>query len=319
MQLKEIPLYPFGQLWKEIISVPEIIKIGSVMVQTKLLVLIASIILAYYVARWKLVRLKVDDATVRILLDKLINTLILGTLVWKLTPMLMNPSLLWTRPLSLLSYTGGAPGLALGIACGLAYGGLALRRHGLLQPLALDVLAFAALITCIPYRFLFWEYGLVTELPWGIKLTDSLIRYHPVNLYAGLIGLVVLIYVMLLNSDKWGTASVARDIFIALGMGWFVVTYADRSAPIFMLSLQQWLLLALVACGVAMPSLARLIQKAAGEHTTGGKEMMDVVKETASSSPAQRKQAEANREEGRAHQASQPVDKKLDGPNRPAE
>jgi len=86
-----------------------------------------------------------------------------------------------------------------------------------------------------------------------------------------------------------------------------------------LLTVEQWLLLLLIACGAAMPVLSRLIQKAAGEHTTEGKEMMDVVKETASSSPAQRKQAETNREEGREHRASQPVDKKLDGPNRPAE
>jgi len=299
--------------------VPEIIKIGSVMVQTKLLVLIASIILAYYAARWKLVHLKVDEATGRTLLDKLINALILAVLVWKLTPLFMNPGLLWTRPLILLSYTGGALGIVLGVACGLAYGVFALRRHAILQPLALDVLAFAALIASIPYRTLFREYGLVTDLPWGIQLTDSLLRYHPVHLYAGAVGLIVAIYVLCLGSAGWGTGRIARDIFIALGVGWFIVTYVDRSAPLWLLTLDQWLLLALIACGAAVPALSRLIQKAAGEHTTGGKEMMDVVKETASSSPEQRKQAEANREEGRERQASQPADKKLDGSNRPAE
>jgi hypothetical protein len=299
--------------------VPEIIMIGSVLVRTKLLVLIASIILAYYVTRWKLGSLRVDEANGRTLLDKLVNALIIAVLVWKLTPLLMNPSLLWTRPMSLLSYTGGVPGIVLGVACGLIYGVLALRRSGILQPLALDVLAFAAIIALIPFRSLFWEYGIMTDLPWGIKLTDSLNRYHPVNLYAGLAALIVAIYALCARRTRWGTGTIARDILIGLGIGWFVVTYADRGEPLLWLTLEQWLLLALIACGAGMPALAKLIQMAAGEHTTGGKEMIDVVKETASSSPEQRKQAEANRAEGRDRQASQPVDKKLDGPNRPAE
>lgn len=311
--------FAFQPVGKEIVAVPEIINVGSVLVKMKLLVLIASIILACYAARWKLARLQVDAASGRMMLDKLVNAFILAVLVWKLTPLVMNPALLWTRPIGLLYASGGVPGIALGVSCGLIYGVLALRRHGLLQPLALDVLAFASLIALIPCRSLFREYGLVTDLPWGIKLTDSLLRYHPVHLYAGLVALIIAIYAWCLRSPAWGSGRIARDTGIALGVGWFVVSYVDRGAPVLLLTVEQWLLLLLIACGAAMPVLSRLIQKAAGEHTTEGKEMMDVVKETASSSPAQRKQAETSREEGREHRASQPVDKKLDGPNRPAE
>lgn len=65
---------------------------------------------------------------------------------------------------------------------------------------------------------------------------------------------------------------------------------------------------------------AKLIQKQPGEHTKDGKEMMEVVKETSmNSSPEQRKQAQENRGERREFRPSQTVDKKLDGPNRPAE
>jgi len=409
--------------------VPEIMQIGSFMIQTKVLILIVSIIFAYYVVRWKLGRVQIPDEISRKLLDKMINAVILAIFVWKFTPLLQEPSLLWTRPLSLLAYTGGTLGLALGITAGLLYTAVALWRSRSLFPIVLDALAYGVLIAWSLYRVAFWEYGTLTDMPWGITLTDPRFQYHPLHLYAGMIGMGVALYAWFARSGRWGTGTIARDVYTGLGLGWFMVTLFQRVEVTFLLSTEQWLFLALAATGMMMPYIARmmphtpaaattdgerdqdvatmkvdgergqdvaatmldgerdqavaatmlegerdqavattmvdgerdqavavtmvggerdqdvattkvdgergqkqtatridehtiagLIQSSSDEHTNDRKEMMEVVKETSmNSSPEQRKQSQDNRAEEREFKPTQAVDKKLDGPNRPAE
>ncbi|GFR37972.1 hypothetical protein PRECH8_12680 [Insulibacter thermoxylanivorax] len=299
---------------------PEIIQLWSFLIQMKLLVLILSIAASYFVIRWRLVRLKAEEKTIRKLLDHFISAAIIAILVWKFTPILQSPSLLWTRPFSVLKYTGGTLGVFLGIAAGLIYYIWSTRKIG---ALALDALALGAVVTWGIYRLMFWEYGITTEMPWGIALSDGYYRYHPVNIYAALIALALVLYAQYATrSGRWGTGTIARDLLAGLGLGWFVISFFERGEVYLLLTLNQWVQLLLIAVGMALPYVVRragLIQKAPAEHTNGGKEMMDMVKETSNSSVEQRKQAQENRQEGREYKAPNQIDKKLDGPNRPAE
>lgn len=304
----------------EQLIVTELISIGSFIIQTKLLILIVSIVLAYYVVRWKLAGIGTSEADSSVMLDKLMNAVLIAIIVWKLTPLIENPQMVLTRPLSLLTVTGGTFGIWLGSFAAIIYIYFTVRRSALSPTMIADLLAFGVLIVWTITRGLFWDYGLQTNLPWGISLNDPLYRYHPVNIYAGLIGIGIVIYVWLTGKKRWGTGQVARDIYVLIGFGWFAVTFFKRGEAVFLLTIEQWSWLALAALGLIMPYMGKLIRSKAVEHNKDGKEMSEMVKETSMNhSPEQLRQAERNRKEVREHSASQAVDKKLDGPNRPAE
>lgn len=299
---------------------PELISIGTFLIQTKLLVLVISILVSYYVLKWKLSRIGMSASEGSVLLDKLMNAVLIAVMVWKLAPLVQNSELAWNRPLSLLTITGGTFGIWLGAAAAVIYIYFALRRSKLSLTMTVDLLAFGMLISWTITRLLFWEYGTQTDLPWGISLNDPHYRYHPVNLYAGLIGIVIAIYVWFLRNKKWGAGHVAREICLLAGLSSFGVTFFQRGEAFILLTVEQWQWLIVVALGLVMPYMGRLIRTPAVEHNKDGKEMRDMVKETSmNQSPEQRKQAAQNRQEEREHQASQSVNKKLDGPNRPAE
>lgn len=311
---------------------PEVIMIGSAIIQTKLPVLIVSFIVAYYVVKWKLVRLQIPEPVRNQLLDKCINATIIGLIVWKFTPVIKEPSLLWTNLRGVLVYTGGTLGLTLGVILGLLYILITLWRAGILTPLLFDVLAYGLLITWLVYRGVFWEYGTLTDVPWGISLNDPQLKYHPVNLYAALTALVIAVILWFSHRKRWGTSTIARDALAGLGLGWLAVSFFQRTKVEHLLTAEQWIWVSFIIAGLAMPLLGRLmfrigsagepsslIQTTPIEHTKDGKEMMEVVKETSRNmSPEQRKQTRENQDK-REFKPEQMVDKKLDGPNRPAE
>lgn len=91
-----------NQLEEELL-VPEMISIGSLMIQSRLLSLIAAVIIGYFVVIAKLRLIQAPQPAAGKMMDKFINAVILAVFVWKFSPVLTTPSLLWKQPLSLLA------------------------------------------------------------------------------------------------------------------------------------------------------------------------------------------------------------------------
>jgi hypothetical protein len=84
------------------------ISVGSITVQSKWLILIAALFLSYSI-------LKFIKKTPQIILEKIINSLFIGFIVFKFSLVLVEPSLVVNDPLSLLYFSGGELGYWLAI------------------------------------------------------------------------------------------------------------------------------------------------------------------------------------------------------------
>ena len=104
---------------------PDVLQVGFLMIRVNWLLIGISGVAGYFAMKHKF---KKTDLAERPVLDKLFNALIIVFLVWKLSPLLSTPSMLWTMPFGLLVIPGNAAGGWLGIGLALLYMDRALRK-----------------------------------------------------------------------------------------------------------------------------------------------------------------------------------------------
>src|SRR5690606_29825303 len=122
--------------------------------------------------------------------DLLLNAFITGVLVWKLTPLLSQPELLWTKPLDLLFLQPSGVYIGIAALASALYLIIGLKRKLTAYLCLLDTLIVGITLVFLLQSLFFWEYGKETQLPWGISLADPAIRYHPIHYYQFLVALI---------------------------------------------------------------------------------------------------------------------------------
>src|SRR6056297_2346005 len=65
----------------------------------------------------------------RLFWDILLDTILAGFLLWKVAPLFLDPSILWTDPMAALYRPGGVLGLLLGISGAIILAGVQLLRR----------------------------------------------------------------------------------------------------------------------------------------------------------------------------------------------
>jgi hypothetical protein len=172
---------------------PEIIQLGPFMIQSKWLLLIVSGTIGYVIMQAALK--KTANNGYIPLLDKTINTFFMVFLCWKLSPLLLTPSILWTNPLGLLVLPGSIYGIWIGILLALLYLFRELRLLKVPGLFYADLLSVGLVSIIFIYQLLGWRYGSLTSVAWGISILNPLFRYHPINIYVLLVTLPMLIWI----------------------------------------------------------------------------------------------------------------------------
>lgn len=125
-----------------------ILEVGPLNIPVWLLLTVVGFVLAQIVAR--LLRRDRKEQVVAVN-DKLTTALLVGFLVWKLTPLLTRFPEITASPLRLLYYPGGTPGLVAGFIAASAYGAISFRRAWDRVGLTIAVVApQVALIVALP-------------------------------------------------------------------------------------------------------------------------------------------------------------------------
>lgn len=245
------------------------------------------------------------------------NGFVLGVAGWKFAPVLTGPDLLWKAPLKLIMMPGGSFGALLGGSAALLYVLVRSLRAGVSLPLLADLAAFGAAVFAAVRAIAGGpRYGAPTEWPWGIVLSDPAYAYHPLHWYEAVLAAAIAI-------ASWARYRIPGDgraaVFVCYfgGIGFFALSFVEGKAsisPALLLTPAQWAAVFAVLFGLFLPRL-HILWTALQERGTKG------VDEN--SSKAQRAQERENERAARRQPLRNPADpamnKKTDGPNRPAE
>ncbi|PAE40873.1 hypothetical protein [Bacillus sp. 7884-1] len=98
----------------------EVIQIGSFAILVKWLLLGISVIIGLFFLKWWFMPTEKDETTKKIF-DEIANTLFIGFIIWKISLILLEPSLVMKSLYSLLYFTGGSNGLILAIIGSVLY------------------------------------------------------------------------------------------------------------------------------------------------------------------------------------------------------
>ncbi|GIP33218.1 prolipoprotein diacylglyceryl transferase family protein [Paenibacillus sp. J2TS4] len=228
---------------------PEVLQAGSFMIRTSWLVLALAAIAGYM-----LIRLKLKNAAdqERQLPDLAANGMLIVILTWKFSPILFNPSILWTNPVSLLFINGSGRGIALGLALALVYLELKSRKQRLSRWYLLDLLSYWAGCIALIYFLFIWQYGTATSLPWGISISDPAFKYHPVNFY--IVILLLPVYLWMWKQDHLlGTGKLFSNFAVFFGIALFISTFFKSTPALWLgMSGDQWMAAGMTLIGLLL-------------------------------------------------------------------
>ncbi|MED1646129.1 prolipoprotein diacylglyceryl transferase [Brevibacillus agri] len=172
--------------------------------------------------------------------------------IWKLSPLLLQPSLLLDNQVNLFTFllsTGTEPGLYIGVFAAICFMWHHIKKLGLPFHKLSEVLPFGVLTGFVVYHLLTQSVGKVTAMPWGIAVDQSSFRYHPIFVYQLLFGVVACIYMLWLKKT-------GKTINFASFLLWFssfqiILTFLRYTAPFILgLSLQQIFFFGIAAAAI---------------------------------------------------------------------
>lgn len=225
---------------------PEILQFGPFMIKMDWLLMGASGMVGYFVLQKLIKNSTFGD---RPILDKLFNSFIIVFFVWKFSPLLFSPSILWNSPYRLITMVGSSIGLWIGVMVAVVYMIISIRRLKVPALFVVDLLAIGIVTSFLVYSLIGWQYGSATSLPWGISIESPQFKYHPINVYMLFITVPMFIDLWRQRS-KVGSGNIVVLFLTYFGAGLMLVSLF-KPKVIFLLGLsgQQIVYLLMMAAG----------------------------------------------------------------------
>ncbi|OXS54957.1 hypothetical protein B1A99_24565 [Cohnella sp. CIP 111063] len=222
----------------------EVFQLGSFQIRLDWVYLIITIALGMTATKLYLKKKAPSDLQY---LDFFGNAIFLAFILWKLSPIFTQLDLL-INPFVLLVTPGTPNGLSIGILGAVIYGAWTIKKKQLPWRRVMDALLFGSVCAIFLYSITHWRYGTQTAMPWGISLSDSAYRYHPVNVYQALLmGIVI----GRAYSKPYGMGKVAYTGFLGIGISTLAITlYMPKLASWYGLTAPQWY--AIISLGIGL-------------------------------------------------------------------
>lgn len=194
--------------------------------------------------------------------DGLFKSGLIFMAIWKLSPLLLQPSMLTDGSLHLFTFLlsiGTDQGFYMGVAVGVCYVIHKIRKGNIPSHKFAEVFPFGLLSCFVLFFLLTRNIGTVTSLPWGISVDQSVYTYHPVGLYQLILG--ALTWSVLVWRKRKGRSVSFRSFLIWFSLYQMLLTLVQFTTPFIIgLSLQQVFYLSVAACSILLP-MSRLERK----------------------------------------------------------
>ncbi|MBO8173244.1 MAG: hypothetical protein H0Z33_15310 [Bacillaceae bacterium] len=201
---------------------PDILSLGPFMIRASWLALIIGGLAGLVLFKYRAKAVVPEQADT--LENILSNSMILFVVVWKFSPALTSPSLLWTQPSALLFMSPGSLHVWLGLVTGLLFFAFRIYRSRISWKQVLDLTSYFWSTILLIYFMLIPEPGLASQLPWAFHYKGSQATFHPVHIYLALTALIILIN-LYRRRDPIGDGKAAGESLFVLGVGGLITSF----------------------------------------------------------------------------------------------
>lgn len=212
------------------LTLPDVITIGPLMIPTAYLLYIAAFPLAWLFMRRKLIQEGAEAALVSQVAEVTTNAAIIWILIWKFGGVIFYPSLIWENPWGVLRFVGTWKETLVATAIAFIYLVVSARKRSISLALLLDLIPYGFAVIILVRYLPLAEYGHITNVWWGIRYEGGDVRYHPVHLYYSALSVATLIVLWNKPLGSWRSV---RDFLLMFGNGLFLVSFTHAGAPEF--------------------------------------------------------------------------------------
>ncbi|BAD76366.1 hypothetical protein GK2081 [Geobacillus kaustophilus HTA426] len=161
----------------------DVIDVGPLLIRTSWLIWLVAGAGGYLF--WRVVWTGSSEQR-RCIQQLLIDGVFVYLVVWKISPVLMDPSLLWHNPLGVLYLPGGDRGVMLGAVTAAAVTIFRTYR----QNIPMHLLVNSTIVVYLGAHFVYYLF----ERPYGPPLVHFLFALHPIHLYQLFLAAVVMLW-----------------------------------------------------------------------------------------------------------------------------
>lgn len=196
------------------------------------------------------------------IIDVLFKSGLIFLAIWKLSPLLLQPSMLTDGSLNLFTFLlsiGTDQGFYIGVTAGVCFVIQKIRKGNIPLDKFAEVFPFGLLSCFVLFFLLTRNIGTATDLFWGISIEQSVNKYHPVGVYQLIFG--VFTGVFLVWRKRKGRPVSFRSFLIWFSLWQMLLTLVQFTTPFFIgLSLQQVFYLTAAGLSILLP-MSRLGRK----------------------------------------------------------
>jgi hypothetical protein len=229
---------------------------GPFTLQWSMLSWIAAILAGYGLMYGRLKRSK-DEHLNSELLTIISNAIFTFIIVWKFGAVISDISLIWTRPLGLLLFTGGLQETYYGILAAVVIVLYSLRKRRLsIRPFA-EILSWGILGCVIVYELFS-------------------LRSDPLNLYVCILAACVLLSLLQIKRSVLDAGLAVKRFCIGFGLGMLLITLIAQQQAMSLLTMEQIRFSSMVLIGLFANPLLNFIDYSFIVHPNEGKERDDM-------------------------------------------
>lgn len=181
------------------------------------------------------------------MMDAVTNAFLIIVFVWKFAPAILNPVWAFGSPVQALLAVGSMRHIVVGCVIASVYIVWKSKKEKFSLRILLDVLPFGLCVSIIFYFLFHHEVGAQTTLPWGMKIYESKLLYHPIFVYEIILALCIMGLLWMKNE---------RNISIFLiveGFAHIIISLvSEQNSVLFGLSAQQIMSFCIISLGILL-------------------------------------------------------------------
>ncbi|AND07310.1 prolipoprotein diacylglyceryl transferase [Bacillus thuringiensis] len=188
------------------------------------------------------------------MMDAVTNAFLIIVFVWKFAPVILNPVWTFGAPVQAILAVGSMQHIVVGCVIASVYIVWKSKKEQFSLRILLDVLPFSLCVSIIFYFLLHHEVGAQTTLPWGIKIYESKLLYHPIFVYEIILALCIMGFLWMKN-ERLGNGKNISVFLIIEGFAQIIISLvSEQNSVLFGLSAQQIMSFCIISLGILLVS-----------------------------------------------------------------
>lgn len=237
---------------------PETLHFGPLLIDGQLLSTIIALVVVYAGLSLWLRTLPKHQ----VLCELYLNFFMIIAITWKFGLFVFEPKKVMEHPQSILLMSGSIREIIIGALLAGAYCVWVIRKKRIPWLAVLDASVIAWLIYSLVHSMLVPRFGMETTLPWGIRILETGLAYHPVNAYKAIGMTAILVWLWRLHGHIGNGVTGARGLIFAGVVTLAVSLFVREQVVLLYLSFDQLVGLMQIIAGYVLHP--RSILKAEG-------------------------------------------------------